>query len=250
MAPLYLERGLVEPAGELLGQLAGARAHDPDYWALVARVAEGRGDHGAAREAWAKALTLRPRELALRRRLGFAARRAGDYPGALLHLQAVVAARPDDYDALVHLAIAAEFTGQRGRASEALERAQRLAPARPEAVVYLAWLAQRQGRLHEALARAEQADRLAGGTSVWALDVLASVLVTLGRRSEAKVVLDRALALPLAEGDRRYLADRRVALDGQTPPSKGPATVKGESTPRPSLPRTSASDLPGQRAAP
>lgn len=244
MAPLYLERGLVEPAGELLDQLAGARAHDADYWALVARVAEGRGDHGAARESWAKALTLRPRDLLLRRHLGFAARRAGDYPGALVHLEAVQRERPDDYDTLVHLGIAAEFCGQRRRAAEVLGRAEGLAPGRPEALVYLAWLAQRQGRLPEALTRAERADRLARGTSVPALDVLASVLSARGRRAEAMAVIDRALALPLGAGDRSYLAARRLALEGKA------TSPKREVSPGAPSPREEEAPRPGVRAEP
>lgn len=212
MVAQYVERGLLGPAEDLLGQLLGVRGHDPAYWEQAARVAEGRADHAKAREAWARALTLRPRDPSLRRNLAFAARRAGAYQAALRDIEPILAEKPDDYDALVHQGIALELIGQRVKAQAALDRAQKSQPERHEAHVYLAWLALRKRQLAAALDAALLADRLAEGKSAHALDVLSKALSSLGRTQDALAALDRALALPLTSLDRAYFAKEKETL--------------------------------------
>jgi len=212
MAPLYLKRGLPGPARALLTKLAPIRAHDPDYWRYVGRAASALGDYRAAQQAYARAVTLRPRDPKLLEALAVAARRAGDYTRAARHLEALLRRDPKRYGLRIHLAIAQEFLGHRAEALRLLGQARKLAPQRPDAFTYLAWIALRSGAVAKARTLAIQADRLAKGKSPHALDVLASAEARLGAVKAARQALDRALALSLSPGDRKYLLARRAKL--------------------------------------
>lgn len=222
LVPLYLKRRLVEPAGALLQGLLPARAHDPVYWQLLGRVRALQGRPGEAREAFARALTLRPRDLRLVRSLAFATRRAGDYRQAIKRLAEVLRQRPDDYEALIHLGISQEHLGRRAAARRTLSRASRLAPRRPEAHLYLGWIALRAGAPRRARELALKADHLARGRSAHALDVLCQAHVRLKQPKEAQAALDRVLKLELGAGDRRYFQSlaRKLSLKGQPAPRK------------------------------
>jgi len=218
MVPLYLRRQLPGPARDLLRELEPVRAHDPDFWARYGEAQEALGKVAAAREAYAKAVTLRPRDGTLVRRQALAARRAGDYAGAARLLEPIVQADPDDTEAAVHLAISREHLGAHAGAEALLRQASGRHPERPDPWLYLGWLALRAGQPARALELATRADQLARGQSLHALDVLASALVGVGRGAEALAALDRALALPLGPGDREYLLSLRTRLVPVPPP--------------------------------
>ena len=76
MAPLYHARKLHEPAAELVKKLRATRSHDAQYWQLAGEVHADLGRHATAREDYARALTLRPRDRRLVRKVAIAARRA------------------------------------------------------------------------------------------------------------------------------------------------------------------------------
>lgn len=204
MAPLYHARNLDEPAAELVKQLLATRSHDAAYWQLAGAVHTALGRHIEARQDYARALTLRPRDPRLVRQVAFAARRAGDYPAARRHLLVVLKLDPEDYEASLHLAISEEHLGRRAVARARLTRLAQAHPKRPGAHIYLGWLALRRGALVEAVRCVRLADRLAGGRSAHALDVLAQVLLRRKQVAAARKVVARALALPLSSGDRAY----------------------------------------------
>lgn len=213
MVPLYLARGLHEPARKLLEALRGVRNHDATYWKYLGQALDSAGEHRAAYEAYAKASTLRPGNTMLRCLVGIVARRAGEYRAAVRHLRVCLASSSSahgevQYSALVNLAIAREMLGQRASARRLLRQAETRSPRQPEAWVYGAWIALRQGGLARAVRLAQRADLLAQGKSPHALDVLASALLRLGRTKEARRALERARSLPMDPQDRGYLQQR------------------------------------------
>jgi tetratricopeptide (TPR) repeat protein len=244
MAPLYLSRGLHLAAAELVEKLRATRSHDAQYWRVAGQVHSALGRFADARQDFARALTLQPRDPRLVRQVAIAARRAGDYKTARRHLLAVLKLDPQDYDIAVHLAIAEAHLGQGAAAWARLAALVRAHPGRPEAQVYVGWLALRKNALAEAIRWARQADRLAGGKSAHALDVLAQALVRQGQSTQARQVVARALALPLSAEDRAYfvkleeLARRAAPRPGPAHPRPGPARPRPRSpAPRPPVPR-------------
>ncbi len=231
MAPLYHARKLYTAAAELITKLRSMRSHDARYWQLAGAVHSALGRHAEARQDYARALTLRPRDTRLARRVAFAARRAGDYKTARRQLLAVLKLDPGDYEAGVHLAIAEAYLGRRVAAMGRLKRLARAFPKRADAHLYLGWLALRRGALAEAVRLARLADGLAGGKSAHALDVLAQALLRRKESAQARKVVSRALALPLSAGDRVYF-QKLVAPPkkaGAKAPGKGPGKSPGKS---------------------
>jgi Flp pilus assembly protein TadD len=230
MAPLYHARKHFESAAALVKQLREARSHDAEYWQLAGAVHTALGRHMEARQDYARALTLRPRDSRLVRLVAFAARRSGNYKAAQRHLLAVLKLDPQDYEAIVHLAISEENLGRRAAARARLLRLVQSRPKRAEAHLYLGWIALRRGGLAEAVRRVRLADRLAGGQSAHALDVLARALLRSKQVAEARKVVDRALALPLSSGDRAYF---QKLVDPKSKPRPRPLAPR----PRPLAPR-------------
>lgn len=229
MAPLYQRRKLHQPAAALVSKLRDTRSHDARYWQLAGAVHSALGKHSEAREDYARALTLRPRDPKLVRLLAMAARRSGAYKVARRHLLAVLKLEPEDYEIGVHLAITEENLGLRLAAQRRLTRLARLRPKRVEAHLYLGWLALRRGALGQAVKLAQLADRLAAGKSAHALDVLAQAHLRRRDVAAARRAVVRALALPLTTGDRAYF-QKLVAPASKVPPRRAPA-------PRPVAPR-------------
>lgn len=155
----------------------------------VETVAAKSGPEGSIRLRWRPATGSRPPQEA-----ALAWLQAGDYDGALVLLEVLLAADPDSRDLLYNLGMAHSDRGTLARAAALLERLAALAPSHTNGLVALGVAEARLGRVDEAVTHLSQA-AAQDDSNPWALRNLGAVLLTLGRTEEALRHLRRATEL-------------------------------------------------------
>jgi tetratricopeptide (TPR) repeat protein len=138
----------LDHAAVLLGAVAPAA--DARFHLVAARLAEARGDHAGAAEAYAGALGGGVADPDVRLRRALVLERLGRGDEAIAELEQVRAARPDD--AVARSRLAERYEGA-GRLAEAEAEHRWLAEDQPDRAA--AW--ERLGRFYERAGRAEEA---------------------------------------------------------------------------------------------
>lgn len=166
----------------------------PEYWGNAGLAAMSLGRFDEAATAFRRSLELgAPDRARAHVRLALALARGGRMDVASTEIDAALALRPDDVEALGHRATISMELGRAADSARALRRVIELAPADRESRLRLAWLlatsrdeAVRDGA--EALAIASAVDRETGGRDVRAREVLAAALAESGRTAEAAAI--------------------------------------------------------------
>ena len=184
--------GSAPVAGDSLSRLLihSARAKDPKdvlpLWQSFEEAiwAEARGDRDSALATLRALVGEEPANVAFRRSLAAALRRAGRARQALAALGPIERLAPGDALAWHERATALEEAGRGGDAVQAEEQAIRLAPDLPEPHNHLGVLLAGRGRIDAALAAFDDAIRL-DPNNARAWNNRANALRALGRRDEA-----------------------------------------------------------------
>ncbi|MCD6498432.1 MAG: hypothetical protein J7M25_09070 [Deltaproteobacteria bacterium] len=129
---------------------------------------------------------------------------SGRYRRATVLLTSLLRRRKDDITLLVHLAVAEAMLGRMGRAARILGRAERLSPHNGLVVLYRAWLSLRTGRTKVALESIRDLASRPGALRIQALDVMGQALLRIGRKDEARTVLNQALGLARTKAKKAY----------------------------------------------
>lgn len=149
LAAAYLDLGRAADAAALLDPLAAQPAAGPAVLFNAARAALALGQQGRADELLARAVAKEPASQAARA-LGLRRGRQGRYEEAYQLLQPWLAAHPDDHEARLARAFAAQETGRH------LEVGELLAPLpadRPEVTLLAARALLSQGKPHDVIAQ-------------------------------------------------------------------------------------------------
>lgn len=162
---------------------------------LQGTLAEERGDHAVAFDAWQRAYLVDPGSPSIARRLAGSLLQAGELPRALEVTQSALQRNPDD--APLHylrgslLQARQDYDGARA----SFERAVALDSLEADYALALARQYERDGRLEEAAGLYRRGLELHGGDDPENEQRLGIVLARLGRFDEALGPLDRAFAL-------------------------------------------------------
>ncbi len=169
-----------------------------EYWSNAGLSWLALKQFDAAAEAFQRALDLRPADTARAHlRLGLALGQAGRLDQSLTEIDASLALRPDDREALGYRVTALVQLGRRADAVATLRRLVQIAPDDGEARLKLAWILATapEDRVRDgarALELATAVDRESGGADARVRAVLAAALAEVGRPAEAAEVV-RAL---------------------------------------------------------
>src|SRR5215831_9394978 len=125
-----------------LDTIAEEAGNDPRLEYLYALTCARIGAYSRAETAFNALLTARPDDFEILFKLGRAAARAKDYDRARRALEVATRLRPDDVDSLLELGQVTAVLGDYTRAIYVLAQARRLAPGRPEVLLALARAAQ------------------------------------------------------------------------------------------------------------
>ena len=129
---------LLPPAGEGPGQLAAVLAEEPSRRPqLLGQLYLGLGLYGLAEGQFARVNPRGPEALGAAAYAAYTRWRAGDAPGGLARLEAIVAEHPDEARARTLLALAYLTADASDAARDQIEAVARLAPGDPD--IELAW---------------------------------------------------------------------------------------------------------------
>lgn len=198
-AVVQAQRGDHARALEFVQQALARKPGSSEYWgnAGLSYMALERFDEAAT--AFRRSLECGPADPARAHlRLGYALARSGRSTEGLPHIDASLAARPEDLEALSYRARALLEVGRVVESVATLRRILELRPGDRETRLKLAWTlatardaAARNGA--EAVAIASAVDRELEGRDLRARDVLAAALAEAGRPAEAAAIV-RAIA--------------------------------------------------------
>lgn len=180
-----------------------------------------QGKTWCAREAWAAAQYLAPRNATPALALGMLAFREGDLDAAeraFEHARAVDAAAPAAHN---NLGVVYHRRGEYGRAAAAFEQALALEPGRASVEKNLGDSLLALKEYDEAIGHYQVALGLAGP---WA-EMLANMAIAqyqAGEPAEAEITLQRALAHALDEGVRSQIGRSLAALEAAAPDEVSP----------------------------
>ncbi|SDX81426.1 Tfp pilus assembly protein PilF [Allochromatium warmingii] len=204
MAVLQARRGEVAQAREILQRM---RDQSPDnalsLFLVEAEILDDVGQFTVARAIYDEALSAFPDDDSLLYARGLHAMKHGQLEQGERDLRQIIAVDPEHADALN--ALGYTLADQTTRLTEALaliERAHALKPEEPAILDSLGWVHYRLGHLEQALDYLQQANALLEDGEIAAH--LGEVLWALGRRTEAWVVWDKALA---ADPEHAYLRE-------------------------------------------
>lgn len=216
-------------SAELGEQVVALRPTSAEYWGNLGLSYMGIDRHQDAVRAFRRSLELGyPEPARAHLRLGTALMRSGDTARGLAEIDASLATRPDDREAL---GLRARALVELGRSVEAVTVLRELArtPEDRESRLRLAWTL---ATAHDARARngaeavtiATALDREAGGRDPRARDVLAAALAESGRTAEAAAIV-RAIAEALearsdAAGAKKWRTDQARYERGE--PTRSP----------------------------
>jgi tetratricopeptide (TPR) repeat protein len=186
---------------------------------VLRMVAEGLEQDGRRHDALQllnEAQSAAPDDLTLKLDFAGALFRHGAYPEVPEPLEAILARKPEDFDALMLRGKAALALDDTAGARAAFERAKATRPDRDEPLVELAAMAARRGAAEEARGFGRHALALNSGAARAAVAVARADLAE-GKAADARAVLERVLAHPrIGAADRAevltYLGDALDAL--------------------------------------
>lgn len=198
-AVVQAQRGDHARAIELAQEAIARKPNSSEYWGNLGLSYLALERFGGAVDAFRRSLDLGSSDPARAHlRLGLALARAGNSAEGLRHMDACLAVRPEDREALAYRARALVELGRPGESVATLRRLLAIVPEDRETKLRLAWTL---ATAHEAAARngpeavviASAVDRETGGRDPRVRDVLAAALAESGRAPEAAAML-RAIA--------------------------------------------------------
>lgn len=193
------QRGDHARAIELAREALAQKPDNSEYWGNLGLSYLALERFEDAADAFRRSLELGSSDPARAHlRLGLALARAGRYAEGLAHMDACLAVRPTDREALAYRARALVELGRPAESVATLRRMLEIVPDDRETKLRLAWTlatandaAARNGP--EAVAIASAVDRESGGRDPRVRDVLAAALAETGRTAEAAAMV-RAIA--------------------------------------------------------
>lgn len=194
VAGIYQLRGLPEPAIEIYQHLVTLDPQDVGYRRTLALLLEWslRLDEAAVQKEQLAALD--PRDVVVRHELiSYYLLERKDYAAAIQRAEEIVAARPQDVEALMYLAQLYRLTGRLREAASASERARAIDPTNPLVDRGLAQTNRWERELREAIAQYRELLARAPDDAV-ALSNLAMLLRRTGEVAEAEALEQRLAA--------------------------------------------------------
>jgi tetratricopeptide (TPR) repeat protein len=192
LGTILLARGSTAAARSAFeaAKAADSRSREADLSLIQVDLVEGKLDH--AQQQLQAFVSGNPGDVTARLWLANVEVTKGNYRTAVEQYRAVVAAEPDNAEALNNLAYGLSEDG--GNPNEALKFAQKAKELAPNSPVYsdtLGWILYRQGLYPSAVKEIERATAK-GGNAVWEYH-LAMAYAKAGEQSRARVVLQSAL---------------------------------------------------------
>jgi type IV pilus assembly protein PilF len=182
----------------------------PMVFNLAAERLEGEGRFADALNLLQRGHQMAPDDLALRQSLGLCLFRLRQFPAALPHFEALIAAEPDFAPAHAALGATLEALGDDARAETAYNRAWALQPENLLAIGGLASIASRGGRHAEARALAERVLQSEPGYPEAVIAVVRADLAE-GKRAEAEASVAALVADPRVSDEQRAMARALLA---------------------------------------
>jgi len=217
-AIVQARKGDHERAIELVRRALELKPGSSEYWGNQGLSWMALKRFEPASECFQRALDLRPADPARAHlRLGMALAQSGRLDQGLAHIDASLALRPDDREALSYRVTALVQIGRRADAVTTLRRLVEIAPDDVDARLKLAWILAtapedgvRDGA--RALELATAVDRDSGGGDARVRAVLAAALAEAGRPTEAAAVVRALVRAAEERGGPRAAAPWREQL--------------------------------------